>query len=323
MNSLLATPEPPHQLFDVRLSPSHSSAWSAHRGILAWLIVLVSHNTSNSRKRKADGDEPSQQDDRMASPSSSPLPPSRILPSAYRHSAKRSRSGPVSRPLALPRLLETLDAQELRGLLQQMCSRHSALATEVEQTAPRPSVTSALAVLKTYQQTLHSAFPFGGDPGSDYAYNRVRQPLLALLDALQDFVPHFLPPHELQATQSLQFLDGATEIIHALPDWHSFQNQIHKQNAYDEIAGAWALAVKEAAKRAGGMQLVYGGWDQKLKEHNARSQGRLQEAVAELDSQGVISGGTGQGQRAEMSSIRQEMMNGAYGSNLPVRVGPW
>lgn len=204
-----------------------------------------------------------------------------------------------------------------------MCNRHSALATEVEQTAPRPSVSSALAVLKTYQENLHTAFPFGGDPGSDYAYNRVRQQLLSLLDALQDFVPHFLPPHETQATQSLQFLDGATEIIHALPDWHSFQNQMHKQNAYDEIAGAWALAVKEAAKRAGGMQLVYGGWDQKIREHNARAEGRLQEAVVELENTGLVSGGSGQGQRGEMMSIRQEMMNGSYGSNLPVRVGPW
>ena len=259
----------------------------------------------------------------MSSPSNSPLPPSRVLPAHSRHSAKRSRSGPVGRPLALSRLLETLDARELRGVLQQMCNRHSALASEIEQTAPRPSVSSALAVLRTYQENLHTAFPFGGDPGSDYAYNRVRQQLLSLLDALQDFVPHFLPPHETQATHSLQFLDGATEFIHALPDWHSFQNQIHKQNAYDEIAGAWALAVKEAAKRAGGMQLVYGGWDQKLKEHNSRAEGRLQEAVTELENTGIAGGGTGQGQRGEMSSIRQEMMNGAYGSNLPVRVGPW
>ena len=205
-----------------------------------------------------------------------------------------------------------------------MCSRHPDLVTEVEHSAPHPSVSSALAVLKNYERSLHAAFPFGGDPGSDYAYNRVRQHLLSLLDALQDFVPHFLPPHETQATQSLQFLDGATEIIHALPNWHSFQNEIHKQNAYEEVAGAWALAVKEAAKRAGGMQLVYGGWDQKIKEHNVRAQGRLQEAVDELTNSGVAAGGPGQGQaRTEMSSFRQEMLNGTYGSHLPVRVGPW
>ena len=205
-----------------------------------------------------------------------------------------------------------------------MCTRHPELATEVEFTVPRPSVTSALEVLKKYQQDLLSAFPFGGDPGSDYAYNRVRQQLLALLDALADFVPHFLPPHETQITQSLQFLDGATEIIHTLPDWHSFQNQMHKQNAYEEIAGAWALAVKEAAKRAGGMQLVYGGWDQTIKQHNAQAGGRLQEAVDELAGTG-IAGGAGHGPHrgGEVSSIRQEMMNGTYGSSVPVRVGHW
>ena len=259
----------------------------------------------------------------MSSPSISPLPVSRPLPGQRRHAAKRSRSGPVGRPLTLPRLLETLDAQELRGVLQQMCSNHPDLVTEVEHSAPRPSVASALAVLKSYESNLHAAFPFGGEPSSDYAYNRVRQHLLSLLDALQDFVPHFLPPQETQVTHSLQFLDGATQIIHALPDWHSFQNQIHKQNAYEEIGGAWVLAVNEAAKRAGGIQLVHGGWDQKIKEYNRWSDGRLQDAVDALANTGVASGaGQGSG-RLDMNAIRQEMMNSNYGSNLPVRVGPW
>ena len=205
-----------------------------------------------------------------------------------------------------------------------MCGSHPELVAEVEHSAPRPSVSSALAVLKNYEHDLQSAFPFGGDPRSDYAYNRVRQNLLSLLDALQDFVPHFLPPHETQATQSLQFLEGATQIIHSLPDWHSFQNRIHKQNAYEEIAGAWVLAVKEASKRAGGIQLVHGGWVQKIREYNKWAEGRLQDAVDALAAVGVASGGAGQATgRGDVNSIRQEMMGGNFGSNLPVHVGPW
>ena len=261
-----------------------------------------------------------------SSPSNSPAPSNRSLP-AHRHT-KKARSGLAGRPLALPRLLETLDAESLRSVLQSICSRHPQIGTEVEHTAPRPSVPSALNVLKNYESALQSSFPFGGDRTSDYAYNRVRQQLMALLDALADFTPHFLPPNETQASQSLNFLDGATDIIHRLPNWNSFQNNLHKQNAYEEISGAWALAIREAAKRAGGMQLQVGGWDQKLVKHNQQAGGKLQGAMNELRANIGWMGGHPQfqhhGNRGDdISSVRQELLSGTYGSNLPVRVGPW
>lgn len=261
-----------------------------------------------------------------SSPSNSPVPTLRSLP-AHRHT-KRARSGLAGRPLALPRLLETLDAESLRGVLQSICTRHPGIGTEVEQTAPRPSVSSALTVLKNYEAALQSSFPFGGDSTSDYAYNRVRQPLMNLLDALADFTPHFLPPNESQASQSLAFLDGATNIIHRLPNWNSFQNNLHKQNAYEEISGAWTLAIREAAKRAGGMQLQYGGWDQKISKHNQEANGKLQEAVTEVTAIIGWMGGVPQTQPQaprgdDLSSVRQELLSGTYGSNLPVHVGPW
>lgn len=260
----------------------------------------------------------------MLSPS--PGISTRPLP-AQRH-IKRTKTGLVGRPLALPRLLETLDAASLRGVLQSICTQHPEIGSEVEHTAPRPSVPSALSVLKDYESTLQSSFPFGGDSSSDYAYNRVRIPLMALLDALADFTPHFLPPNEAQASQSLAFLDGATDVIHRLPDWSSFQNSLHKQNAYDEMSGAWTLAIREAAKRAGGMQLQYGGWDQKLAKHNQQSNGKLQEAVDELSANIGWMGGQTQGQQQsnrgdDLSNVRQELLSGTYGSNLPVCVGPW
>ena len=281
---------------------------------------------SASRKRKAEDDEPQVEDRMSFSPSTSPVPPTRSPP-PHRH-AKRSRSGPIGRPLALPRLLETLDADSLRAVLRSLCTRHPAIGSEVENTTPRPSVASALNVLKCYESSLQASFPFGGDSSSDYAYNRVRESLIALLDALADFTPHFLPPNESQASQSLAFLDGATEIIHRLPDWSSFQNSLHKQYAYEEISGAWALAIREAAKRAGGMQLQYGGWDQKLAKHNQQANGKLQDAVNELSANIGWMGYQPQTQQHgsrgdDLSSVRQELLAGTYGKNLPVRVGPW
>ena len=326
MNSLQLTPQAPHRLLDIRLSPSRSS--SSQRpcyrvGPALTNNTTVSHNVSHSRKRKADDDEPSPEEAMSSSPSNSPSQFTRSLPAGIRLSNKRARSGPAGRPLGLPRLLETLDAQELRQVLQNMCTRHPDLVPELENTAPRPSVSSALTVLKKYEQDLSSAFPFGGDPASDYAYNRIKQPLMSLLDALADFTPHFLPPNETQPNQSLQFLDGTTEIVHRLPEWHSYQNQLHKQNAYEEIAGAWSFAIRESAKRAGGMQLVYGGWDQKIKEHNVRSGGRLQEAVDELAGSGVGADNQAEVRSADLNSLRQEMLSGTYGGSHPVRVGPW
>lgn len=256
----------------------------------------------------------------------SPVPGTRPLP-AHR-TTKRARQGLAGRPLALPRLLETLDAESLRGVLQSICARHPGIGTEVEHTAPRPSVSSALSVLRAYESALQSSFPFGGDSTSDYAYNRVRGSLMNLLEALADFTPHFLPPNETQATLSLSFLDEATDIIHRLPDWNTFQNTLHKQNAYEEIGKAWSMVIQEAAKRAGGVQLQYGGWDQKIAKHNQQADGRLSEAVDSLRENIGWLGGQPQmqqqgGRRDDLSSVRQELLSGTYGSNLPVQVGPW
>lgn len=291
------------------------------------LPVSYSISSSASRKRKAEDDEPPQ-DERMSasSPSSSPTVPARSIPTPRQN--KRIRSDVVGRPLALPRLLETLDADSLRGVLQSICARHLSIGSEVENTAPRPSVSSAHNVLKRYETNLQASFPFGGDPTSDYAYNRVRQALLNLLEALADFTPHFLPPNETQVSQSLSFLDSATDIVHHLPNWSTFQNNLLKENAYEEISRAWTLVIREAAKRAGGAHLQYGGWDQKILKHNQHAEGKLQDAVNELNKHISWMGGQHHGQHAgnrgdDVSSVRQELLSGTYGSNYPVRVGPW
>jgi protein Cut8 len=295
--------------------------------MLTCLPPLVSSPNTFTRKRKADDDNSGDHDDRMsASPSNSPAISSRQLPPS-RH-FKRARPNISGRPLSLPRLLETLDADALRTVLRSICERHPEIGSEVVHTAPRPSVASALQVLSTYQSTLQSSFPLGGNPASDYAYNRVRQPLMNLLDALNDFTPHFLPPNESQTSTSLSYLDGVTSIIHNLPRWDTPQHNIEKDSAYDEISKAWVLVIREAAKRGGGIQLQYLGWDQKLAKHNHQAGGKLQEAVNELSSSlgwmgGQSHGGFGGSGSGDAASIRQQLLDGTYGAGLEVRVGPW
>ncbi|KAF1849735.1 tethering factor for nuclear proteasome sts1 [Cucurbitaria berberidis CBS 394.84] len=301
---------PPHLLNHNRLSP--------HR-------ILSSSSAMSTRKRKADDDGSSGGDDeRMsASPSASPAMSARPPPRGM----KRMRTNMSGRPLPLPRLLETLNADEMRNLLQSICQRHPDIGHEVVSTAPRPSIQSTLEVLSKYETSFQAAFPFGGRSSSDYAYNRVRQQLIELLDALKDFTPHFLPPNEQQPATSLAFLDGVTDIIHRLPDWDTYQHNRHKQEAYEEMAKAWAIVIREAAKKAGGIQLQYGGWDQKIAKHNEVSGGKMQEAVNELrgglgwmgaDAPNPVASGP-----ADALSVRQQLLSGNYGIGSPARIGAW
>lgn len=282
----------------------------------------------SSRKRKA-SEEPSDADRMSTSPSASPSLSGRLLPQLNR-TIKRTRTGAAAgRPLALPRLLETLSADAMRQLLQNICDQHPELQHEIVSKAPRPSVDSTLSVLAKYEAAFREAFPLGNRLTSDYAYNRVRQHLLQLIDAVREFTPHFLPPHETQDSLSLNYLDSVTNMIHRLPDWDTFQHQRHKNEAYDEISKAWALVMREAAKRAGGFHVQFGGWDQKLLEHNHKSGGKMQEAVNELQSalgfaqQGATPTSDAPSLADQRASIRQQLFSGTYGQQLDVGQGNW
>ncbi|KAH7357875.1 Cut8 six-helix bundle-domain-containing protein [Plectosphaerella cucumerina] len=308
MNALLS-PQPPHLHHHhdpSRLSPSRSGS-------------PFHNNMSSARKRKADEDG----EEMSVSPRSSPAFASRQL---ARPSKKVRASEVIGRPLTLPRLLETLDPTQLRTVLERICERHPDIGHEVVTGAPRPSVAAAHGVLKEYEDKYKAAIPYG-ESSSDYTYYRVKSPLTALIDALLDFTPQYLPPIEPQHTISLQYLDGATEIIHNLPDWEPQQYRHHKESAYDEISKAWALVINEAAKRGGGLNLHSGGWDQKLAKHNERSGGRMSAAInAMSNSVGWMAhnGGSSSGpsnSASDPNSILNQLISGAYSS--PVRVGPW
>jgi len=314
MNSVISTNPlfAPHLHENPRLSPSAPDRYSPER--------------MSGRKRKANDDG---NDDRMsASPTTSPTVSTRQLPANPR-SFKRTRTVTASgRPLDLPRLLETLSPEEMRGLIQTICDHNPSIAHEVVTKAPRPSVDSTLSVLSKYEATFKQAFPFGNRPSSDYTYNRVRQPMLQLIEALKDFTPHFLPPNESQPTVSLTYLDAVTNMIHGLPTWDTYQHNHPKNEAYEELSQAWALVIQEGAKRGGGFHLQFGGWDQRLLKHNESSGGRLQHAVNELrNSLGMVGSSTAPNNMAsggeERAAIRQQILSGTYGADVSVGVGPW
>lgn len=300
MNVLLS-PQPslfPHQHDATRLSPPRT---------------FSPHANMSNRKRKADdnGDEMS------VSPAGSPAISNRQL---ARPSKKVRALDITGRPLSLPRLLETLDVTQLRTVLQTIGERHPELGQEIVNSAPRPTVPSALQVLREYRERLQNAIPFGSSSG-DYSYYRVKPYLLALLDAISDFTPQYLPPIESQPGVSVEYLDGATKLIHSLPDWDGAANRQHKENAYEEMARAWALVISEAAKRGGGILLSHEHWDQKLIEHNQKAGGRLQYAVDAMENHlSWVRGSSSPSQgNTGPPSILNDILSGAYSS--PVRAG--
>jgi protein Cut8 len=306
----------------VPLHPSHALAFAllGLRDLATNYCLIVSpfHNAvSGHRKRKAD-EEP---DEMSVSPSSSPAVQTRLL---VRPTKRVRSSDPTGRPLNLSRLLETLDVTQLRTVLQTICERQPEIGEEVVKGAPRPSVECALQVLSEYQTRLQAAFPYGGS-SSDYTYFRVKQPLIALIDALADFTPQYLPPTETQAAISLQFLDGATKLVHSLPEWESQGYRHHKENAYDEISKAWALVITEASKKGAGFVLHSDGWNQTLAKHNQQAGGRLNAAMSAMAANvGWVDGNTNGGTSVPSSnaaSLVDQLMAGNYVSS--VRVGPW
>ncbi|KAJ2894938.1 putative nuclear envelope protein cut8 protein [Zalerion maritima] len=274
----------------------------------------------SSRKRKADEDG----DEMSVSPMNSPAAQSRQL--ARPTKKIRSINDVFGRPLSLSRLLETLDASQLREVLNAVCNHHPSIGHEIATNTPRPSAESALRVLEDYQKKFRDALPYGHST-SDYTYHRVRQQLVALFEAITDFVPQFLPPIESQNNVSLHFLDGATKIIHNLPTWDSQNYRHHKDGAYDDLARAWALVIHEAAKRGGGFTLHTGGWEQIIMNHHQQSGGRLAAAVDALNAGVSWMGGRppspgrgGTGGPSDPNSILSQIVSGNFGS--PVRVGP-
>lgn len=307
--------------FTGMILPSLQSSLRPH---LTPLVV----SPMSSRKRKADDDLQEEVMKHLSpSPSPGPTTPSRQQFPRSRV-IKKPRTGPHGGPLPLSRLLETLSPDQLRGVLRSICDQHPHIGTQIVAAAPRPTVSSALSILSEYQTSLRNAFPYGDRQSSDYAYNRVRQSLVELLDALRDYTPHFLPPHESQPATSLEYLDGVTHIIHQLPNWDSYQHNRHKHDAYEDISQAWALTIREAAKKGGGIQLQYNGWGQKLTRHNTESGGRLQTALNELRTclgwmDGAATGRVSQDNQEDVMSIRQQLMGGTYSATSPIQVGPW
>ncbi|ANB13965.1 Sts1p [Sugiyamaella lignohabitans] len=195
--------------------------------------------------------------------------------------SKRARTHTaMGHPLPIGRILESLDKKNLRSIIENLCQTHPYLVGEISNLAPRITVSTAIEHLKNLLSAVYNSLPFKGDQRGDYAYLRVRPAVEEFLSALSDYTSNFLPPTESQPSNTLAFLDSATDLLHQLPVWSNPVNNHHQWVCYDDIASAWIVAIREASKRAGGLGLVHDGWQVKLDKHNEKSDDRLKDAVA-------------------------------------------
>lgn len=186
----------------------------------------------------------------------------------------------AGRKLPILRVVESLDRKALQNMIENICQANPEIAEHVTNIAPRVTIASAIDILKKHMESIYQNLPYGKDEQrGDYAYLRVRPAIEEFFSALVDYTSHFLPPNEQQPSNTLAFLDDATNLLHKLPVWSNPLHNHQKNVAYDEISNAWCLAIKEASKRVGVLGLAHGGWENVIQQHNQASGNRLSEAV--------------------------------------------
>ncbi|KAJ1549209.1 Tethering factor for nuclear proteasome sts1, partial [Cladochytrium tenue] len=134
-------------------------------------------------------------------PSSSGSPRRRNGP---RDSITRSAADATEIVLPLTRILETLQKEDLLNIIEGLVAQRPGLDADVAALIPRPSVSSAVAHLQLANMKLDAAYPFsraaaGQDRSSEYAYNRVRTHLAALLELVGVYLTYFTQPAPLAA----------------------------------------------------------------------------------------------------------------------------
>lgn len=201
-------------------------------------------------------------------------------------SHKRSRvQRIIGQPLPTNRIIEVLDKKNLQHLLTNLINLHPEITHDVYRCAPKPTVSGSIDVLSNKIDVIINNLPYKVDASSEYSYMRVKPLIEDFLNALSDYTLHFLPPVETQPSNSLDFLDQATDLLHKLPNFTKLSNNYFKELAYEQLSHTWCICLKEFIKNpsttnnAGLLLLINNNWEMKLKKHNEESNNKLESVV--------------------------------------------
>ncbi|KAJ2056508.1 Tethering factor for nuclear proteasome sts1 [Coemansia sp. S155-1] len=195
--------------------------------------------------------------------------PSAAAQHGHRDGRKRTRVMDTAAPneVSLDKLLEPLDEQSLRLLLDTLLVQNPLLAAQVRQLVPKPTVNSACSQLVRLERRLQAAFPYNksGPATDDYTYHRVRPALEELRDTIVMYLDHFThyglasassvthaqeqPLNALShPAEWFDLLTQATDVAMRMPKWDRRDNNEIRRETLRQLADGWLRAIMATSR---------------------------------------------------------------------------
>lgn len=182
--------------------------------------------------------------------------------------------------VGIRRHLEALDKEQLISLVEELVEKQPYLHPIVEQLAPPLSVQQALSTLVAYRHEIFNKIPLGDNSG-DYAFLRVRPQWTSFFVALAEYTFAFLQKDPSKLLRTLEFLDGATSLVHEIPLWSTARNNYLLNRAYCELGQAWQETLDQAVDSLPFALMTSSAWESRFHDHCERSRGKMSSTRAE------------------------------------------
>lgn len=202
---------------------------------------------------------------------------------------------PLSSEPSLERVLNTLEKDQLLGIMNAILASYPYLRSHVGSLLPRPTIKSVTALLQDSEKKLNESFPYTkwGQDRSDYSFNRVRPILLEMKTTILYYLDYFTQissyptalVHDFPVN-SFMYLHYATNLVHRLPVWNSeMHNAETKSELYSRLGKAWGSVVCEIGRSVKEDGKVYGAgmvgeWGRNLMAHNNEVKGAFEFQLA-------------------------------------------
>ncbi|KAJ2828234.1 Tethering factor for nuclear proteasome sts1 [Coemansia furcata] len=195
-----------------------------------------------------------------------------VAQTGHRDGRKRTRLMDTAAPneVSLDKLLEPLEEQSLRQLLDTLLTQNPLLAAQVRQLVPKPTVNSACSQLVRLERRLQAAFPYNksGPATDDYTYHRVRPALEELHDTIVMYLDHFTHYGLASASSATQegqtqeqplnalshpaewfdLLTQATDVAMRMPKWDRPDNNEIRRETLRQLADGWLRAIMATSR---------------------------------------------------------------------------
>lgn len=149
----------------------------------------------------------------------------------------------------------------------------------VEQLAPPITVQQALSTLVAYRQEIFNKLPLG-DSSGDYAFLRTKPQWTSFFVALAEYTFAFLQKDSSELLTTLEYLDGATNLVHEIPPWTTAGNNHLLTRTYIELGQAWQETLEQAGDSLPFALMTGAAWESRFQDHCERSLGKMSDTRA-------------------------------------------